>query len=227
MNLIVLSDTHGKHTSLNKYLYDPDYIQNVDVIIHSGDASNSKSKANNEYEMHDFLEWYSDLEITTKLFIPGNHDVSIEAMMIKQSDYPDVHFLIHDDITINNVRFFGSPYTPTFGDNWAYNKARHKLADFWDEIPDNTDILITHGPPKGILDMTHISGNAFESVGDKSLLNRAFALNNLQYHIFGHIHDEKNIINSGYRIIDNKMFINASIVDLSYNVINQPIKIFI
>ena len=226
MNILLISDTHGRHKELNKYLYDPDYIKDIDLIIHAGDASNTKSTAINCNELHDFLEWYSDLNIKNKIFIPGNHDTSWEAKMIKESDYPDVEFLVHQDITINNIKFFGSPYTPTFGTGWAYNKNRAKLFNYWEEIPKDTDILITHGPPKGILDLTHHNTNMFESVGDKSLLNRVFNLN-IAYHIFGHIHDEPNIINSGYRIINNTIFINASMTDLKYNLINEPIKIFI
>lgn len=226
MNIIVISDTHGKHKLLDQYLYDPSFIENVDLIIHCGDASNTKSKAINNNELHDFLEWYSDLNIPSKIFVPGNHDTSWEVGMIKEYDYPAIEFLIHEKIVIDGVNFFGSPYTPTFDEGWAYNKARHKIGEFWDEIPDNTDILITHGPPKGILDMTHMNGSMFESVGDKALLNKVIN-SKIKYHLFGHIHDEKNIINSGYRIINNIVFVNACMVDLSYNLINQPIKIFI
>jgi len=225
MKLIVFSDTHGRHNLLDVYLKDPDFIKDVDIIIHAGDATNSKARATNELEMHDFLEWYSDLDIPTKIFVPGNHDVSIESNMVKKDSYLDINFLIHQSLSIDGINFFGSPYTPTFGEGWAYNRARHKIVDAWDTIPDNTDVLITHGPPKGILDMTHRNGNNFELVGCKSLLNKVFTLDKLQYHIFGHIHDEKNVINSGYRIINNTIFINASIVDLRLKVINIPIKI--
>ena len=227
MNIVVISDTHGVHKSLDQYLYDPTFVDDIDMIIHAGDASNSKVKAVNEHELHDFLEWYSDLDIPTKLFVPGNHDVSWEAGMIKESDYPDIDFLIHESIIIEGITFYGSPYTPTFGDGWAYNIARHKLEEYWEEIPAETDILITHGPPKGILDLIHTSSSNFEAVGCKSLFNKTFMLDKLQYHIFGHIHDEKNIINSGYRIINNTVYINATMTDLKYNLINQPIKIFI
>ena len=226
MNILLISDTHCQHKKLNQYLHDPDYIKDIDLIIHAGDASNNKSTAINCNELHDFLEWYSDLNIKNKIFVPGNHDTSWEAKMIKEFDYPDIEFLVHQDITINNVKFFGSPYTPTFGTGWAYNRNRAKLFEYWEEIPKDTDILITHGPPKGILDLTYHSASMFESVGDKSLLNRVFNLN-VSYHVFGHIHDEPNIINSGHRIINNTIFINATMTDLKYNLINEPIKIFI
>lgn len=225
MKLIVLSDTHCNHNMLDMYLEDPDFIRDVDVIIHAGDATNSKAKIVNELEMHNFLEWYSDLDIPTKIFVPGNHDVSIESGMIREDSYPNIDFLIHQPMCIDGVNFFGSPYTPTFGEGWAYNKKLHRIADAWDIVPDNTDILITHGPPKGILDITHVSDSIIKNVGCKALLNKVFSLDKLQYHIFGHIHDEKNIINSGYRIIDKTVFINASIVDTDLNVINPPIKI--
>ena len=225
MNILLISDTHCQHNRLDKYLKNPEFIKDVDVIIHSGDASDTKSKAINCNEMHSFLEWYSDLNIPTKIFTPGNHDVSIEAGMIKPSAYPNINFLIDDGLTIQNTNFYGSPLTPTFGMGWAYNVARHKLYDYWQNIPATTNLLITHGPPKGILDLTHRTGNIFESVGCKSLLTRTFELDNLQYHVFGHIHDEKNIINSGYRIINDIIYINASICNLSGLPVNKPIKI--
>lgn len=227
MTILVISDTHEQHNFLDQYLYDPEIINDVDVIVHCGDASNTKSAAINNNELHDFLEWYSDLDFPTKIFVPGNHDVSWEAGMIKESDYPDIEFLIHESINIDGVNFFGSPYTPTFGTGWAYNKARHHIGKLWEEIPDDTNILITHGPPKGVLDLSHISGSNFEAVGCKSLFNRVFELPQLKYHLFGHIHDEKNILNSGYRIYNDIVFINASMTDLNYTLINQPIKIFI
>jgi Icc-related predicted phosphoesterase len=227
MTILVISDTHGKHSRLDQYLFDPEFIKDVDLIIHAGDASNTKTNAINNNELRDFFEWYSDINIPTKIFVPGNHDTSWEAGMIKEYEYPDINVLNHESIVIDDIKIFGSPYTPTYGTGWAYNKARHKIGEYWSEIPSNTDILVTHGPPKGILDLTHLNGSTFESVGCKSLLNKVFTLDNLKYHLFGHIHDEKYIINSGYRIINNTVFINASMTDLSYNLINIPIKIFI
>lgn len=227
MNIIVISDTHGCHEKLEQYLYDPNFTKDVDMIIHAGDASNTKNAAINNNELRDFLEWFQDLPFRYKIFVPGNHDTSVEQGLIKWQDFLDVYFLINRDVVINNLKIWGSPYTPSFGQGWAYNKARNKLDAIWQTIPEDVDILITHGPPKGILDLTHQNGSMYEATGCKALANRAMNLPDLKYHIFGHIHDETNITNSGYRIINNKVFVNASICDLSLNPINEPIKLIL
>lgn len=227
MNIIVISDTHCTHEKLEQYLYDPEFTEGVDIIIHAGDASNTKNPAINNNELRDFLEWYQDLPFRHKIFVPGNHDTSIESGLVKPIDFPDIHFLINNSCILQNLKFWGSPYTPSFGSGWAYNKARNKIDVVWETIPSDTDILITHGPPKGILDLTHISASHYEAVGCKALTNRVMNLPHLKYHIFGHIHDEAHIINSGYRIINNKVFVNASICDLALNPVNEPIKLIL
>lgn len=232
MTILAISDTHFQHELLNKYLHDPKYIENVDVIIHAGDCGNSKNFAINHNEIINFLEWYSKLNIKHKILVPGNHDTSFEKKLVNKKDFPDVNILIHEQISIDNIKIFGSPYTPSFGEGWAYNKARHKIGRYWAQIPEDTDILITHGPPRGILDLTgqgtlHNTnewGNKhLLSCGDAALLTATFNLD-LKCHIFGHIHDENGIFNNGIRVINNTHYINASILSLnSYN-INKPIK---
>jgi Icc-related predicted phosphoesterase len=233
MNALCISDTHGSHEYLEQYLWDPKFIEDIDVIICAGDASNSKDPGINNNELRDFLEWFDDVEIVHKIFVPGNHDTSFEKGLIKKSDFPDINFLVHESLNIEGVNFFGSPYTPTFGSGWAYNVARNKINRYWDQIPDDTDILITHGPPKGILDATaqgvYYNTNEWGnyniiSCGDSSLLKKILGMD-IKYHVFGHIHNEKDIINHGYRIIDEKVFVNASICNLKSVPVNKPIKI--
>ena len=54
------------------------------------------------------------------------------------------------DFPEDNVRIYGSPWQPEFY-NWAFNLPRNgeEMKARWDAIPDNTDILITHGPAYG------------------------------------------------------------------------------
>jgi len=235
MNILCISDTHCQHELLNQYLYDPDYMKDIDCIIHAGDATTSRDRNTNAKELRSFLDWYCEIPVNHKIFVPGNHDVSMEAKVIDRKEYSDITFLVHESTIIDGIVIFGSPYTPTFGTGWAYNVARHKINRYWDEIPLTTDILITHGPPLGILDQTTSgvefsnpdNGNKYVlSCGDKALLTKIFNLY-LEYHIFGHIHDEKDIYNNGIRIIDNTKYINASIVDIRHNFVNKPIKITI
>lgn len=223
MKLIFISDTHGEHNLLNDILWDEDHKDSI--LIHSGDGSNSKHPEKNLGEATQFLLWMEELPIKHKIYVPGNHDKAIYHNLLKPQDFPGIHFLIHEAIELEKIQFFGSPYTPTFGTNWAYNINRSKIAQWWEEIPKMTDVLITHGPPKGILDNTAASrSNLMEQVGCKALLNRVKKIVP-KVHAFGHIHDEDGAFNNGIRTMGDfpTKFINSSIVSLGNHFKNNPI----
>ncbi len=223
MKLITLSDTHGHHGEITPDIYKlltdhPD----IDLIIHAGDGSNSKDLALNSGQLHEFLEWYQSLPIKVKIFTGGNHDMSLEAGLIDKKQYPGVTFLLHDSVRLEDgVRIFGSPYTPRFHD-WAYNVDRDRLHRYWEIVPEDTDILVTHGPPKYILDTSR-----GESHGDLSLFKHVTKRIKPKLHIFGHFHDEDGHINSGERKLNglHTRFINACIVNLRHQVVNSPILV--
>ena len=113
----------------------------------------------------------------------------------------------------DGLKIFGSPHTPQFG-QWAFMKARHKLDRVWSmAIDDDVDIIITHGPPKGILDLSEDRNGCLEYCGDKSLLNRVEEVKP-KLVLFGHIHNAKNIVNTGIRKIYGleTLFSNATTV---------------
>ena len=89
--------------------------------------------------------------------MPGNHDRIVEEQTllcreILKQKIKNSTMLIDEEFTLNGIKFYGSPRTPEFFD-WAFMYKRGKKAELiWSNIPDDTDILITHGPPKGILD---------------------------------------------------------------------------
>lgn len=174
-----------------------------------------------------FLMWYDGLDIKYKIFVPGNHDVSIENGQIRLSHYSTITPLIHEFIEIESIKIFGSPYTPEFCD-WAYNVEYDNLFHYWDSIPFNIDILITHCPPLNIMDT--VKGEyRCENVGDKYLFDAVYE-RNPQYHIFGHIHDNNGVKNNGIRTIRgvNTKFINASMVkdeEFSKGIVNKGITI--
>lgn len=216
MKIWCISDTHCKHRQLK--------VPEVDMIIHAGDAANNQNFSFNEAEVRDFLLWYNKLPAKYKIFIPGNHETSVEKGMHNFNNYENVTVLINNSITIEDIKIYGSPITPSFGTGWAYNCARHKINNHWNNIPDDTNILVTHGPPKGILDLT--AHNGLEQTGCKSLLNRVSTVKP-KYHIFGHIHDEPLCYNAGvlkHNDIDTN-FVNASVNNLKYNVVNNGVII--
>ncbi len=203
MKILCISDTHGFHEELK--------IIDVDMIIHAGDFSNTRSSSINANECIKFLEWYEKLSIKYKILISGNHDTAVQAGLINFKYYKTIIYAQHEMIEIGKLKIFGSPYTPTFGVGWAFNVPRHKLDVYWREIPKETDILVTHGPPKGILDLSYNEYDNLEYCGDKSLLNKVYEVCP-KYHIFGHIHNNKDNFNWGKRIINDITFMNVSAV---------------
>ena len=166
-------------------------LKYVDVLIHSGDSTNRKTLLLNETELNDFIDWYSRLPIDNKIYIPGNHDMFIEAnQKLAKRIFKDagITLLIKDSVEINGFNIYGDPTTPFFF-NWAFNVKRDKIHKHWDLIPDDTDILVTHGPPKGILDLVdnHIG---FEFTGCSNLYKQIKKRKNIKAHLFGHIHSD-------------------------------------
>lgn len=220
MKIAVMGCVHEKHNLLNSWV--TDHIGNIDLIIVTGDVANSRVPSMNLNPMLDFLTWINTWDKPV-LFVPGNHGTSIEAGMVNFKDYLNITPLIHESYTLHDVNFFGSPYTPSFGQGWAYNVKRSKIDKYWKDIPSNTDILITHGPPMHILDATEDAPGYVKHVGCKALLNHVRRVKPL-YHVFSHLHDEKGALNNGTKTIGNlrTTFINCSIVNLSHKVVNTP-----
>ena len=208
MKIWHISDTHTYHGLL-------DTPENIDMVIHSGDATNPKDPYLSEDEMQNFIYWYSLLPIKHKVFVAGNHDVCIERNFIKKDDFEraGIIYLENDFVEIEGIKIWGSPVTPTFGDGWAFNKNRAKTHELWQHIPDDTDIVVVHGPPATILDLSYNRENKLESCGDSALMKRLLDINP-KLVCFGHIHNCKDIINAGTRklSIRDTIYSNGSVV---------------
>ena len=207
IRLTFISDTHGRHHKMTED------IIGGDMIIHAGDVSNRGLKS----EIEDFLSWFSNLPYKHKIFIAGNHDFEFERVRSSREEgirIPDgVTYLQDESVTIDGIKIYGSPWQPWFHD-WAFNLYRGEaLAEKWNQIPDDVDILVTHGPPHGILDKTERMMN----VGCEDLYKRVFEIKP-KIHLFGHIHE-----GYGMREIDDVIFINASTLDAHYLYNNKPI----
>jgi Icc-related predicted phosphoesterase len=203
-----ISDTHTFHDLLK-------IPEGIDMVIHSGDCSNPRDPYNNEPEVRNFIHWYKSLPIKHKVYVAGNHDTSIEKKLVTKKDFEDynIHYLEDDLITLQGLLIYGNPYTPQFG-NWAFMKDRVKLDRYWTKaMPGYIDILVTHGPPKGILDKSYSREDVLEMCGDKSLLNKVLEVEP-KYHLFGHIHNCKDIINAGIQKLSvcDTYFSNGSVV---------------
>jgi Icc-related predicted phosphoesterase len=190
MKIFAISDTHGRHEQVV-------IPEDTDMLIHAGDFSNIKLPAMNHNEVNLFLIWLEQQPVKYKVIIAGNHDTSIESRFITKKDFKDrgIIYLEHESIEIEGIKIFGSPYTPEYH-NWAFNRARNKLGKIWDVIPDDIHVLITHGPPKGILDSASRDKHVSEHVGCSALLKRVLKIQP-KYMIFGHIHDNGDNLNNG------------------------------
>ena len=207
MRIWFLSDTHGFHKELK-------VPEDIDIVIHSGDVSNYRENFLNEPEVLNFIDWYSNLPIKNKVLVAGNHDVSIGNRLVLPDTIAKAGIIyLEGTLTeINGLSIFGSPFTPTFGVGWAFNKDRSKLDKFWSKIPEKTDIIVVHGPPYGILDLTEDRDGLLKHCGDKALLNHIMRVKPIVT-CFGHIHNCKYHLNSGVLFNQYGVFINASCVE--------------
>lgn len=203
MKVVCISDTHGKHKELK--------LPEGDMIIHAGDISSRGLLP----EITKFLAWFTELPYQYKVFIGGNHDFLLEEQpSIFKSLIPEnLIYLENNAVEIEGIKLWGSPISPRFYD-WAFNCDRgKKIQQYWNQIPKDIDILITHGPPMGQGDKT-IGG---EMVGCEDLLEKILEVQP-KYHIFGHIHEAYGITNS-----KNTTFINASVLNFNYKLVNPPL----
>lgn len=207
-----ISDTHGVHKVLT------DKLTHGNFLIHSGDISSRGQ----EREVRDFLKWFNGLDnYDHKIFIAGNHDFLFERQPEKAreivSEYENVIYLEDESVEIWGFKFYGTPWQPRFRD-WAFNlmKGSEKLKVKFDKIPEDTDILLTHCPPQGILDRTM---NNYKNVGSEHLLRKVLQVNPL-IHTFGHIHE-----GYGERRFHDVQFLNSSNMTHRYFLDNDPINL--
>ncbi len=227
MRIWHISDTHTFHSQLT-------IPEGIDIVIFSGDCSNPRELYLNEPQVKDFIEWFGNLPIKYKIMIAGNHDTSIEHGYVTKQDFIDngIIYLENESIEIDitnpsvwidkpeNVlitkrilKIWGSPYTPSFGQGWAYNKKRDKLHKLWATIPEDTDIVVTHGPAKGALDLSFDRNNNLEFCGCTALAKRIRVIKPKLF-LFGHIHNMEQINNAGQiKFSDHEtIYSNGSVV---------------
>ncbi|NDV65146.1 metallophosphoesterase [Bacteroides sp. 224] len=197
MQILHISDTHGSHKLLTN-------LPKADIIIHSDDASFSGS----DDEILDFLNWFCDLDYAHKIFVAGNHDDCLYGEQIE--GLPDnCHYLCCSGIEFEGLRFWGVPLF--MGD--ILKKGR--MEEIMKEIPNDTDVLISHNPPFGILDF-----DDGMNYGCRILLEAVERVNPF-YHFFGHIHAA-----NGVETINKTTFVNSAIMNEKYEFVNKP-RLFI
>jgi Icc-related predicted phosphoesterase len=216
MKILCISDTHTKHKLIpTRFIENTD--NSIDTIVHAGDVSSRGYKG----EIIDFLKWYNDLNFKNKILIAGNHDFFFEegkpediAAML--AEYPNITYLNDSGVEIDGMKFWGSPVQPWFY-NWAFNRKGTDICKHWDMIPNDTHVLLTHGPVKGYLDMTQRG----EPVGCPYLLEKITQMSNLKLHVCGHIHEAYGRMD----FPDGGIFVNASVLNLRYEMAHYPLQV--
>lgn len=205
MKIVCISDTHTKHKEV--------ILPKGDLLIQAGDLS----WVGSELQLIDFFKWFAKQNFKHKIFIAGNHDLMFERNPIQaQSLIPkNIIYLEESSVTIEGIKIYGTPITPYFF-NWAFNRyPGQDIEQHTRKIPNDTDILITHGPPCGILD-ANAKG---EHCGCPSMLSKIQEVKP-KLLICGHIHE-------GYGRLqkEKSLYVNASLLNHRYEYKNPPVVV--
>lgn len=203
MRMIAFSDTHHKHRQVTPL--------EGEILIFAGDLCSRGSLI----EVEDFALFLKELDFKHKIVIAGNHDFPFEnhdreasEQLIKDTG---AYYLNNSGIEIEGISIWGSPVQPEFM-NFAFNRKRgNDIKKYWDLIPHDLDVLITHCPPFEILDRTVDGVNA----GCEELLKRVEIVHP-KIHIFGHIHEGFGSVKK-----DQTRFFNVACLDEKYHLKNQ------
>ena len=182
ISIVCISDTHNSQPVL----------PSGDILIHAGDLTQSGSLN----ELQSAVAWLSVQPHPIKIVVAGNHDLLLDASLDKNNnsgqntaaqreivDWGDIIYLENAETTITCangrcLRIYGSPFSARHG-NWAFQYPRSQ--DVWKgTVPDDIDILVTHGPPRGHLDLL--------TLGCPYLLDELWRVRP-RLHVFGHVHE--------------------------------------
>ena len=195
LTLVLISDTHDMHREVE--------VPNGDLLIHAGDFTmDSRSAA----ALIDFDEWLGELPHAYRVVIPGNHDGFLEDSTRRQL-ITNASLLINEGIEVMGLKIWGSPTTPLLGEAFGVVSDRDR-AKLYSRIPADTDILVTHGPPYGILDQA--PGSEYHA-GCQQLLSAVRRIKPM-LHVFGHSH-------AGYGSFStpDTLFVNAALPGNGYD----------
>lgn len=205
MKVTAISDTHNEHDNL--------YLDSGDILIHAGDAGIKGTFT----EMKNFLDWLVKQPFKYKVFVPGNHDKKMYTHqdLIKLAEDYGIIVLHNDSAIIEGVHIFGVSKTFPSEDKVEMFEEREEA---WKAIPKKVDILVTHIPPKGILDLADRGQNIGCSELKKVVYERAPS-----YHVFGHCHEYAGwqVHKPNKSFFHNIKFMNVAAKDRNYNLINR------
>ena len=219
MKLTIISDTHGYHEGVT--------LPNGDILIHCGDFSSGGQPI----AVERFLKWYNKQPHPHKILLAGNHDISFQKnpewkvsilnkLYLQDSNH---HYLENSGIEIEGIKFFGSPYTPKFF-NWVfmYKRRSNEAYKIWRAVPSNTDVIISHGPPKEVLDKCNNHVPPHPDRAGCEVMRKIIRKIKPKYCLFGHIHEGYGL---DERTLAPTTCINASTMNGNYQPINPAVEI--
>jgi Icc-related predicted phosphoesterase len=206
MRVCCISDLHGQL---------PDDVPDCDLLLVAGDVSAHTHQDNERFLRRDFPNWLERQPAKEIVGIAGNHDFVAKQRPSIFRSFP-WHYLDNQVIELSALKIAGSPWTPRYG-FWPFMAEDDELARIWKQMPDDLDVLLTHGPPYGFCDLTAEGVHA----GSLSLRERILELDRLKLHAFGHIHHAHgmDMISTGAAVV------NCALVDESYAMVNAPIVV--
>jgi len=204
VKIVMISDTHCQTDKIKD-------MPSGDILLHAGDMT-----YHGEYHKLDaFNDWLDEQYFSHKVIIPGNHDKTFERNWDEAASHvPAADVILNQALyEAEGLKIWGEPRQPWFHD-WAFNVERGDMKRLvWDKVPENIDVLLTHGPPYGVLDRTRTG----EHVGCTA--QRDWIIKHQpRLVVCGHIHEDP-----GLAMIGRTLVVNAAICDLQYNVVNRPV----
>lgn len=202
MRVVCIADTHGFHGDLT--------MPKGDTLIHAGDFTKSGGVA----QLESFVGWLNEQDYKHKVVVAGNHDARLgEYLQFKLDGVAT--YLRNRKVTIDGIHIYGSPNTPIIRYKHSMCYDREDGYEVWKSVPRNLDILVTHGPPAGILD----KNDDDVSCGCRNLAARVTVMHP-RYHVFGHIHESYGTASSEWT-----NYVNCAIWDHVRQEMNQPVVI--
>lgn len=207
MRIVAVADTHMFHADFGA-------LPAGDVLVHAGDMG----RGGDDVELAEVARWLRAQPHAHKLVIPGNHDWMFQLDEVAAREmFAGLTVLIDEEAVIGGLRFWGSPWTPEFH-SWAFMlPPGAALAAKWAKIPHGIDVLVTHGPPREILDDVGAYRGSAEPAGCAALRTRAFEVRP-RLHLFGHIHSQRGEhVEDGVRFVNcttNEAELPATVVDV-------------
>ena len=187
-----------------------------------------------------FQKWCLEAPCNHVIMIWGNHDFigeklynkpkymqegwEQEELLFQNDDKHKIHILQDESVVINNIKFYGTPWCPALT-SWAFYGNSDELKNKFENIPYDTNVLLTHCPPKfgqqGIV-LQPNNWNYLSNFGCEELqeaIEKKFALKSTTTHIFsGHIHSG----NHNEEVSGGLVYRNVSIKDENYDITYSP-----